>query len=150
MKETVLISCSPVRLGCTPWKQMLMRMTHLSLYSILAHAYLDFLSLLPGLVFTQLLPPWNQWYYTAARPFVIVRLVLLSAAQSPQPLANLHSKVKGRAEHMHTLKWKVVFMWLWLWSDSNQLCIPGHTQEMCLNFLNLPVHSTLFQQKVFD
>lgn len=51
---------------------------------------------------------------------------------------------------MHTPKWKVVFMWLWLWSDSNQLCIPGHTQEMCLNFLSLPVHSTLFQQKVFD
>lgn len=51
---------------------------------------------------------------------------------------------------MHTLKGKVVFMWLWLWSDSNQLCIPGRAQEMCLNFLSLPVHSTLFQQKVFD
>jgi len=51
---------------------------------------------------------------------------------------------------MHTLKWKVVFMWLWLWSDSNQPCIPGHTQEMCLNFLSVLVYSTLFQQKVFD
>lgn len=120
------------------------------LYSLLAHAYLDFFSLLPVLVSTQFLPPWNLCYYTAARPFVIVRLVLLSAVRSPQHLANMHSKVKGRAEHMHTLKWKVVFMWLWLWSDSNQLCIPGHTQEMCLNFLSLPVHSSLFQQKVFD
>lgn len=51
---------------------------------------------------------------------------------------------------MHTLKWKAVFMWLWLWSDNNQLCIPGHMQEMCLNFLSLLVLSTLFQQKVFD
>lgn len=104
----------------------------------------------PSRSFTQFLPLWNLWYYIAARPFVIVRLVLLSAVRSPQHLANMHSKVKGRAEHMHTLKWKVVFMWLWLWSDSNQLCIPGHTQEMCLNFLTLPIHSTLFQQKVFD
>lgn len=113
----------------------------------LSHA---FLSLLPGLVFPQFLPPWNQWYSIAARPFVILRLELLSAVKSPQHPASMRSEVEGRAEHMHTLKWKVVFMWLWLWSDSNQLHIPGHTQEMCLNFLSLPVHSTLFQQKVFD
>lgn len=73
---------------------MLIRVTHLSFYCLLAHIYLDFLSLLSGAVFTHFPPPCNQQYFIAARPFLIVRLVLLSAIVPPQHLANMHSKVK--------------------------------------------------------
>lgn len=73
---------------------MLMRMTHLSLYSLLAHVCLAFLSLLSGAVFVHFPPPSNQQYFIAARPFLIGRLVLSSAVASPQHLANVHSKVK--------------------------------------------------------
>lgn len=65
-----------------------------SFYSLLAHIYLDFSSFLSGAVFMHFPPPCNQQYFIAARPFLIVRLVLLSAVTSLQHLANVHSKVE--------------------------------------------------------
>jgi len=65
-----------------------------SLYSLLAHIHLDFLSPLSQAVFTRFPPPHDQQYFIAARPSLTVRLALLSAIMSPQHLASTHSKVK--------------------------------------------------------